>query len=249
MPHLTSGPPGPSATGVRTGLGSPGCAHPLLAPAEWHALARPGTPLDWVVLDVAGGPGVRPDPHCRDAARRLRDAGVRVLGRLDVAHGLRSRTEVIVGAHRFLEWYQVDGFLLERCPADRAGLPETRRTVASLRALRDGAHLVLGHGACPDPLYAECADQLVTFSGPWSAYRFWQTAQWTADHPPERFCHLVHGVPRGHLEEALRTARWLGAGTIWLTDRTDRGGRDDPWEALPGYWDEIVSRVGPGVSE
>ncbi|MGF1236894.1 spherulation-specific family 4 protein [Streptomyces sp. NPDC004684] len=261
MPHLTDGagmPSHPAGTltdggpgaGLRTGLGAPGCAHPLLASAEWNALARPGTPLDWAVLDVAhGGPGVRPDPHCLDAAGRLRNAGVRVLGHLDTAYGARSRIELIADAHRYLEWYRVDGFLLEHCPADRATLPEVRRTVASLRALHRDAHIVLGHGTHPYPGYAENADQLVTFSGAWHDYRWSQVAEWTAEYPPERFCHFVHSVPRGHLEEALRIARWQGAATIWFTDRTDHGRHARPWEGLPGYWDEIVSRTGTGVSE
>ncbi|MXM65226.1 phage tail protein [Streptomyces sp. HUCO-GS316] len=249
MPHLTSTTAGAASTDVRTGLGIPGLAHPLLAPSEWGALARPGTPLHWVVLNVAGGPGVRPDPHCLEAAGRLRNAGVRVLGHLDTAHGTRAFGEMTSDAHRYLDWYQVDGFLLDRCPNGPAALPEVRRTVTTLRAIRDDSHIVLGHGTHPHPGYAETADQLVTFAGPWSEYRWSQVAEWTADHPPERFCHLVHGVPRGHLEEALRIARWQGASTIWFTDRSDRGGRVDPWEAMPGYWDEIVSRVGTGVSE
>ncbi|WP_218780792.1 spherulation-specific family 4 protein, partial [Streptomyces caniscabiei] len=128
-------------------------------------------------------------------------------------------------------------------------LAEAGRTVTTLRALLGGGHIVLGHGTHPHPGYVETADQLVTFSGPWSDYRWWQVAEWTADHPPERFCHFVHGVPRGHLDEALRIARWQGAATIYFTDRTDRGGRIDPWETMPGYWDEIVSLVGTGVSE
>jgi hypothetical protein len=33
------------------------------------------------------------------------------------------------------------------------------------------------------------------------------------------------------------------------TDRTGRGGPTGPWETIPGHWDEIVSRVGTGVSE
>ncbi|CAL9458238.1 hypothetical protein SUDANB105_02575 [Streptomyces sp. enrichment culture] len=249
MPHLTSAAATTSGTGVRTGLGVPGYAHPLLAPAEWGELTRPGTPLDWVVLDVAAGPGTRPDPHCLQAATRLRNAGVRVLGRLDAVHGARDFGETISDAHRYLDWYQADGFLLDRCPTDRVSLPEMRRTVTTLRALRDDAHVVLGHGTHPHPDYAENADQLVTFSGPWSDYRWSQAAAWTADYPPERFCHFVHGIPGGHLDEALRIARWQGAATIWFTDRADRGGRTDPWETMPGYWDEIVSRIGTGVSE
>ncbi|MET7288319.1 spherulation-specific family 4 protein [Streptomyces sp. NPDC005573] len=250
MPHLTSTATGSAGTGVRTGLGVPGYAHPLLAPAEWAGLARPGTPLDWVVLNVSGrGPGVRPDPHCLQAAGRLRNAGVRVLGHLDLGHGARAAGDLFADARSYTDWYRVDGFLLDRCPTGRTDLPEVRRAIAALRSGRPDLHIVLGHGGHPHPGYAENADQLVTFSGPWSAYRWSQVAEWTADYPPDRFCHFVHGVPLGHLEEALRIARWQGAATVYFTDRTDRGGRADPWETMPGYWDEIVSRIGTGVSE
>ncbi|MEU9993522.1 spherulation-specific family 4 protein [Streptomyces sp. NPDC048045] len=249
MPHLTSTTAGTPRTGVRTALGVPGYAHPLVAPAQWAGLSRPGTPVDWVVLNVAGGPGTRPDPHCLRAAGGLRDAGVRVLGHLDLTHGARPLADLLGDAHRYLDWYRADGFLLDRCPSERTALPEVRRAVTALRGISDSAHIVLGHGSHPHPGYAENADQLVTFSGPWSDYRWSQVAEWTADYPPDRFCHFVHGVPRGHLEEALRIARWQGASTIYFTDHTDRGGRADPWETMPGYWDDIVSRVGTGVSE
>ncbi|MFF3749678.1 spherulation-specific family 4 protein [Streptomyces sp. NPDC002018] len=309
MPHLTRTGHRPSATERgRLGFGVPGYAHPLLAPVEWAELTRPGTPLHWAVLNVADGPGDRPDPHCLAAAGRLIGTGARVLGHIDLAHGTRRPDEIVTEAERFLDWYRVGGFFLDRCPTGREELPEIRRTTAALEALlaagaagagRDGrptessggpgepygrpgepygrpggGHLVLGHGTHPHPGYAEAADQLVTFSGPWTDYRWSQAAEWTADHPPERFVHLVHGVPRGHLDEAMRIARWQGAGTIFFTDhrgRPDRGGpgernrgawergergehrtrtgHDGPFASLPGYWDEIVSRVGPGVSE
>ncbi|MFD8152022.1 MULTISPECIES: spherulation-specific family 4 protein [unclassified Streptomyces] len=249
MPYLTRTRPRTSGTELRQGVGVPGYAHPLLARTEWGELTRPGTPLHWVVLNVADGPGTRPDPHCLEAAGRLRNAGVRVLGHLDTRYGTRNFGEVISDAHRFVDWYRVDGFLLDRCPADHVGLPEVRRTVATLRVIRDKAHIVLGHGIHPHPGYADLADQLVTFSGPWSDYRWSQVAEWTAEYGPERFCHFVHGVPRPHLEEALRIARRQGAATVWFTDHTDRGGRADPYEAMPGYWDDIVSLVGTGVSE
>ncbi|GAA4901698.1 spherulation-specific family 4 protein [Streptomyces coeruleoprunus] len=253
MPHLTSAGRELSATGAeRPGFGVPGYAHPLLAPVEWAELTRPGTPVHWAVLNVADGPGVRPDPHCLEAAGRLRDAGVRVIGHLDLARGERPFGDIVSEAHRYLDWYRVGGYLLDRCPTDRDDLPGVRRVTATLETVLDGAtggdrgHLVLGHGSHPYPGYAEIADQLVTFRGPWTEYRWSQAAEWTADHPPERFVHFVHGVPRTHLEEAMRIARWQGAGTIFFTDRT---GQNNPFEALPGYWDEIVSQIGPGVSE
>ncbi|MER5933649.1 spherulation-specific family 4 protein [Streptomyces sp. NPDC002054] len=269
MPHLTT-PPGaaPAATGAgRLGLGVPGYAHPLLAPAEWGELARPGTPVHWAVLNVTDGPGQRPDPHVAEAAHRLREAGSgagggsdrRLLGHLDLRDGERSVGELVSEAHRYLDWYRVGGFYLAGAPADRAGLPAVRRIVDALRSLgslralsdadADGLRIVLGHGTHPYAGYAETADQLVTFSGAWADYRWSQVAEWTAEYPPERFCHFVHGVPRTHLEEAMRIARWQGAGTIWFTDRSDRHGSADPWAGMPAYWDEIVSRIGQGVSE
>ncbi|MEV8589285.1 spherulation-specific family 4 protein [Streptomyces sp. NPDC051180] len=248
MSHLTT----TTATGAvqALGVGVPGYAHPLLAPVEWAELTRPGTPVHWAVLNVAEGPGCRPDPHCLEAAGKLRNAGVRVLGHLDADHGRRPFGELVSDAHRFLDWYKVGGFYLDRAPADRADLAGTRRVTATLEAILGGeAHLVLGHGTPPHPGYAEAADQLVTFSGSWVDYRWSQVAEWTADYAESKFVHLVHGVPRTHLEEALRVARWQGAGTIFFTDRPGGPGRTAPFHSLPGYWDEIVSRIGPGVSE
>ncbi|MFJ5719336.1 spherulation-specific family 4 protein [Streptomyces sp. NPDC093149] len=274
MPYLT-----PTGTVRRTsgaeqlGFGVPGYAHPLLAPTEWAELVRPGTPLHWAVLDIDSGPGARPDPHCLEAAGRLRNAreravhgdvpqdsvraaGGRLLGHLDLAFGSRPFGELIADAQSFLDWYRVDGFYLGRCPAERAGLPAVRRLTSTLATLLEHGDrgegigpLVLGLGTHPHPGYAEAADQLVTFSGRWTDYRWSQVAEWTAAYPPERFAHFVHGVPRTHLEEAMRIARWQGAGTIFFTDRDDRHGQTDPFAALPSYWDEIVSRIGPGISE
>lgn len=270
LPHVRAhgAPPAPG----RTGLALPGLAHPLLAPGEWAQPLRADVPVHWTVLSVDNGPGTRPDPRCLEAAGRLKNAGRRavpgqphpaglVLGRLDLGHGARPARAVLDEARRYRDWYRVDGWLLHRCPCGPAALPHVTRLTAALRGLLEGsAHLVLGHGAHPDPGYAALAEQLVTFLGPWSRYRWAQAPEWTAALPPERFCHLVHGVPRTHLDEALRLARWHGAGTVLLTDRTARaavGERgEDPttmhyraFETLPGYWDEIVSRIGRGVSE
>ncbi|MCC3772427.1 spherulation-specific family 4 protein [Streptomyces sp. UNOC14_S4] len=238
-------------------FGVPGFAHPLLAPAEWGELVRSDVPVDWVVLGAgspvaphgaSGGPGARPDPYCLTAVTRLREAGVRVLGHLDTAFGERPFAELLSEAQRYLNWYKVDGFSLDASPTGPAALPVTRRTVNTLRTLLDRAYVVLQHGIHPCSGYAALADQLVTFRGPWAAYRWSQVPEWTAGHPPERFCHLVHGVPRSDLDEALRLARRRGAATVYVTDRATADGAD-PWEVLPGYWDDLVSRIGPGVSE
>ncbi|MFI9719136.1 spherulation-specific family 4 protein [Streptomyces sp. NPDC052396] len=253
MPYLTSGRGRPAARGPGhrdpLRLGVPGFGHPLLAPAEWSRLARPRVPLDWVVVGgSSAGPGCRPDPYWSAVVLPLRAAGVRVLGHLDFAFGARPFGELISDAQRYLNWYRVEGFAVGRCPMDAEALPEVRRLAGALRTLLVGARLVLVHGRYPEPGYAALADQLVTFTGPWSRYRHCQAPRWAGEHPPGRFCHLVHSVPGDRLAEALSLARAQRAGTVYLTDRTDRDGIS-PWEAVPGYWDDLVSRIGPGVSE
>jgi hypothetical protein len=239
----------------------PAFAHPLVAPAEWAELARPGAPLHWAAFDVRRGPGTQADPLYAEALERVRENRVPVLGLLDCAYGARPFGELVSDASHHLDWYRVDGFYLDRAPTLRAQIAECRRVVSTLRAMLgqerarhpgegadadraggDGGLIVLAPGAYPHPGYAEAADQLVVFDGPWTRYRWSEAPEWSAAYPPSRFAHLVHGLPVTHLDTALRIARWQGAGTVCLTDRSDRGGAD-PWAGLPDYWHEAVRKV------
>lgn len=257
MPRLTRSPGGTRSRGGGAGFAVPALAHPLMAPAEWAALARPGPALHWAAFDVSRGPGSRPDALYAEVTARVRENGVPLLGLLDAARGRRPFGELVSDASRYLDWYQVDGFYLDRAPLGREGAADCHGAVATLRALlgqqarggRSGpGHIVLGHGSHPEPCYADLADQLVTFAGPWDRYRWSEAPPWTADHPPSRFVHLVHGLPELHLDSALRIARWQGAATVGLTDRTARHGTD-PWVGLPGYWDRAARSAGGAAAD
>ncbi|WUH91129.1 spherulation-specific family 4 protein [Streptomyces sp. NBC_00433] len=248
MPRLTGSPRGTVRRGDRTGFGVPAFAHPLVAPGEWAAIARPDAPLHWAAFDVARGPGSRPDPLYTEVTARVRGNGVPLLGLLDAERGRRPFGELVSDASRYLDWYHVDGFYLDRAPNGREQAADCHGAVTTLRVLLDregrgAGHIVLGHGSHPDPRYADLADQLVTFAGSWDRYRWSEVPPWTAYHPPSRFVHLVHGVPELHLDGALRVARWQGAATVCLTDRTARDGTD-PWAGLPRYWERAVGLVG-----
>lgn len=264
MPRVTRPPAAAQGRAATTGLAVPGLAHPLIAPAEWAELARPGAPLHWAAFDVSRGPGTRQDPLYTEVTTRVRENGVPLLGTLDAAYGERPFGELVSDASRYLDWYHVDGFYLDRAPTGPEHAADCHWAVTTLRALLDhdagapraqggpgpaGAPpcpeprgpglVVLGHGIHPHPRYAELADQLVTFAGPWDRYRWSEAPPWTAAHPPSRFVHLVHSLPGLHLDGALRIARWQGAATVCLTDRTAREGTD-PWAGLPGYWDRLA---------
>lgn len=220
----------------RVRLGVPAYGHPLLAKAEWAELARPGTPLAWVVVNVAEGAGVRPDPAVRQATAAVRAAGAHVLGYLDTGFGHRPVDELMSDAGRYAGWYQVRGFFLDQVATSAGALGYYRAAAGALRGLGNGP-VVLNPGAHPCPEYAELADQVVTFDGSWSDYRQTQVPDWVDAYPAQRFCHLVHGVPVQHVETVLRLARWQGAGTVYVTDR----GAEDPWIGLPSYWRREVA--------
>ncbi|MET9347924.1 spherulation-specific family 4 protein [Streptomyces termitum] len=164
--------------------------HPADRPEDWAALTGAAPSLHGVILNPADGAGEAPDPAFAEAADRLRAAGVRVLGYADTAYGRRPHAEVVADLLRHRDWYGADGAFLDQVSTAPAALPHYRRLAVAARAA-GAATLVLNHGAHPDPGYEEFADLLVTFEGPWDAYR-------TLDLPvAPHYCHLVYAAPPG----------------------------------------------------
>ncbi|MEV7617345.1 spherulation-specific family 4 protein [Streptomyces sp. NPDC089799] len=185
--------------------------HPAEDPGAWARLIRAADRTHAVVLNPASGPGPRPDPAYRAAADALRAAGARLLGYVDSAYGARTAAETTAEFLRHRDWYGVDGCFLDRSSPSGEGLRACRRLVRSMRRLGAGT-VVLNPGVHPDPGYLRLADLVVTFEGHWSTYvSSFSRPGWTFRHPPDRFCHLVYGVPEPLTGLAVRTARERGA--------------------------------------
>jgi hypothetical protein len=184
--------------------------HPVLDPVGWRALEGAAGRLYGVVLNAADGPGDAPDPVFAEAAARLRRAGVRVLGYVDTGYGARPLRAAGRDLRRHRAWYGVTGAFFDRVAGDERRLPYYRRLARAARL--DGAPtVVLNPGVHPDPRYARVADLLVTYEGSWADYAAAEVPAWTAAHSPDRFCHLVYGVPRGLGAGVARTAAGRGA--------------------------------------
>ncbi|MCB5167135.1 spherulation-specific family 4 protein [Streptomyces bambusae] len=200
--------------------------HPAHRPDAWEALIRAAGRLYAVVLNPDSGPGDAPDARFEEVSARLRDAGVPVLGYTDTDYGRRPHADVVGDLLRHRDWYGADGAFLDQVSAEGEALPHYRRLAVAARAA--GARtLVLNHGTHPHPGYAELADLLVTFEGPWDDYRDAVVPEWTAGHPAERFCHLVYGVPPG--APAARLARTRRAAVHCAVP----GSGAHPWNTLP----------------
>ena len=94
---------------------------------------------------------------------------------------------------------------------------------------------MFNHGVHPDPGYAEHADLLGTFEGPWSAYRDLAVPAWARRGPRETFLHLVHSVPARLMPPARHLAASRNAGAAYVTDLPGTGpGGENPWQRLRG---------------
>ncbi|ORT60311.1 spherulation-specific family 4 protein [Streptomyces sp. CB03238] len=162
--------------------------HPAARPAEWDAIIASAPLLYGVILNPASGAGRAPDPAFVTVADRLRAAGVCVLGYTDTDYGRRPHADVLTDLVRHRDWYGADGAFLDQVPTEPGAAPHYQRLAVAARAA-GAATVVLNHGAHPHPAYAELAELLVTFEGPWDTYRDLDLP--VADH----YCHLVYAAP------------------------------------------------------
>jgi len=172
--------------------------HPLADPEAWECLP---TGACWTIVNVHNGPGAGRDEVYAGATARLREAGVKMLGYVDLGYGERANGEVwcdIVGWSQ----YPVGGIFFDQAPADEAGLAYVTQVVRAVRG-----SVVLNPGTACLPGYAALADVVCTFEGPWEAY----AAQPSGERDWPNAAHLVYGVPTARLGEAsallLRRAR------------------------------------------
>ncbi|MFJ8146373.1 spherulation-specific family 4 protein [Streptomyces sp. NPDC096094] len=202
--------------------------HPAEDPGSWHRLITAADRTYGVVINPANGPGRAPDPAFASAAGALRAAGARLLGYVDTDYGTRPAADVVEDARLHREWYGADGCFLDRVSSAGSELSAYRALVRGLRR-RGSTPLVLNPGVHPAPGYARLADLVVTFEGSWSAYvSAFSRPDWTLRHPPERFCHLVYGVPEALAPLAVRTARERGAAVYGPVT----GEPPNPWARL-----------------
>ena len=222
-PRATSGS-GPA----RPQLIVPAYFHPSTHPGEWVWLAERAAQIGMIVLNLASGPGTQPDAAFFPVLDRLRSAGVTVAGYVDTDYGHRPAYDAMADLARYAWWYQVDGVFFDRA----AATAEDAGYYADLarRARATGARLVaFNHGTHPAEAYADHADLLGTFEGPWTTYLERAMPYWVRERPAGQFFHLLYSVPVSSFDDATWLAARRNAGGVFVTDR----GGVNPWDRLP----------------
>ena len=206
----------------------PAYFHPAIHPGQWQWLAEHARRVRLVILNIHNGPGSGPEAPFREVTDRLRRAGVPVVGYVDTNYGSRPADQVVTELSQYLDWYEVDGVCLDRVATASASVPYYG--AMSARARKLGAEFVFfNHGTHPNEAYAQHADLLGTFEGPWHAYRKLDVPPWTTAWPTEKFYHVVYSVPAERFGEAAKLAVIRHAAAVYITER----GGANPYDLLP----------------
>jgi hypothetical protein len=206
----------------------PAYFHPGVHPDQWEWLAEHPAQVRLVVLNVANGPGDGPEAPFKEATERLRGAGVPVVGYVDTDYGDRPARLIMTELEQYLDWYGVNGVCLDRVAAAAAKLAYFGALTARVRKL--GAQVVFfNHGTYPSAAYAEHADLLGTFEGPWDSYVKLNVPRWVTTWPADKFYHVVYSVPPESFSEAAQLATRRHAAAVYITER----GGANPYDSLP----------------
>jgi hypothetical protein len=206
----------------------PAYFHPVIHRDQWEWLAEHAPRVRLVILNIRSGPGSTPEAPFKEVTERLRGAGVPVIGYVDTDYGSRPAGQIMAEFGRYLDWYEVDGVCLDRVSTVAANVAYYGALSARVRKL--GAEVVFfNHGAYPHEAYANYADLLGTFEGPWHAYLRLEVPRWTTAWPIEKFYHVVYSVPPERFGEAARLATQRHAASVYITER----GGSNPYDRLP----------------
>jgi hypothetical protein len=206
----------------------PAYFHPAACPLQWQWLAEHASEVRLVILNVASGPGTRPQQAFLDAVGLLHRAGVGVIGYVDTGYGRRDAQAALAEAGRYQDWYGVQGVCFDQVAVGVEHLAYYAGLTAQVRA--GGAEVVFfNHGAHPAPGYARHADLLGTFEGTPQAYQRLRVPQWTRRFPPSKFYHVVHSVPPSSIPATWQLAVSRRAGAVYITERSGA----NPYDGLP----------------
>jgi hypothetical protein len=186
--------------------------HPLLAPHVWNTVTEYGTAQPdtlTVVVNVANGPGNGRDPSYTAATARLRAAGVRLLGYVDLHFAIRPAARILADVDRWAG-YPVHGVFLDHVSASPFSIGPAAVAIGAARRAGLG-DAVLNPGVPPDRSYRDLGAAICVFDGAWKRYLQWDGA---GTEPGDG--HLVHAVPRGEMEDAwlLQATRSAGFGMV-----------------------------------
>jgi Spherulation-specific family 4 len=205
----------------------------------WDNAITAANPVQFVIADPANGPGRTRDARYVTVIARAQAAGIRVMGYVDTAYGLRSASSIKTDITTWRTMYGLTDIFFDQTASSGSYLAYYR-DIANFVHATPGAITMLNPGVNVDEGYMQVADILNIFEGSRTMYASFAPAGWVASYPRNRFSHLIYSVSdAASMTTVLNLSATRGAGYVYITS----DGMPNPWDVLPPYWAAEVAQI------
>ena len=181
--------------------------------------------VDLAILNPASGPGPVSDPAYVRVVALAKAKGVRVLGY--VATGYGSRSSVLDDVAAYGRLYGITDIFLDEAATDCASLATYAPWIAAVRT--NGGFVAVNPGIVPASCWADAADVIVSFEGPFDSYLRYLSPPWLQALPRSHVWNIVYAVPAGSEAFVRDLAGRHGTGLLYATNDV----LPNPYDSLP----------------
>jgi len=231
-------------------LGVPSYAQPGSGAWDaWQAVGPGG--LGLMIVNLNNGDDETYDPTVDKAVQQARKKGIFVLGYTYTKYGARDPKIVRQKVDAVYRNYLVDGMFFDEAPTncnDANSYAGTQflyyqELMNHVRAKQAGARLtVLNPGVyIANDCWMSIANIVMNWENPGltNYEQNYVDYPWTHKYSPDRFWHIIYGVPATDLPKIQALAQQRNAGWLYVTDR----GGNNPYALPPTYWKAAAATI------
>lgn len=209
----------------------------------WNQMATAAATIPiTAILNPNSGPGVAADPNYASAVDGLRAASGKVIGYVHTSYGTRPSATVLAEVNSYASFYNLDGIFVDEMDNTLGSLSYYTGLYSSIKTAHPTWSVFGNPGTTTlEPyLTGPAADVLTVFEDDGANYPGYSPSSWNFNYDRSHFAHLIYNVsavaamPSDVALAAARNARY-----VYVTDDN----LPNPWDTLPSYWDQEVSKI------
>jgi Spherulation-specific family 4 len=238
----------PAAHG-QTRLAVPSYQNP--GSSAWNSWEAQGSSaLGIMIVDLDSGDDTTYHANVDEAIQKTRKQGIHVIGYTYTSYGTRNPTVIHQRIDALYQNYLVDGIFFDEAPTDcnanNSYFPNQflyyqeltnyvrRKVGARITVLNPGTY-------SPEDCWMSITNILMNWenSGGFSVYQTsYVDYPWVHQYPPDRFWHVILGVPQAQMQQAINLAQSRNAGWIYVSDSATSA-----YSQVPVYWAALATAV------
>jgi serine/threonine protein kinase len=210
---------------------------------QWERIIEsPAAGVTVVIVNANSGPGKAADASYAKILERARERGVTAIGYVSTKYAARPLPEVKEEVDRWLRHYPgIQGIFFDEQASAADHIPYYAALYEHARNTRGLSLVVTNPGTtCAEDYLARPAADVVCVVEAAKGFGAYAAPAWAARYRPERFAALLcETEPAERMQKNIQEMSAKRIGYCYITDAR----LPNPWDRLPGYWQEEVAAV------